>query len=45
MTGPAQPAPTSPVAPTTEHMWTSKLRHRVFDNLPPERLLPDEQPA
>ncbi|MDQ1642438.1 MAG: hypothetical protein QOJ90_1789 [Actinomycetota bacterium] len=28
-----------------DQMWTSKLRHRMFDNLPPERLLPDEQPA
>jgi hypothetical protein len=49
MTGPAQPVPTSPVATAaagaTEHMWTSRLRHRVFDNLPPEKLLPDEQPA
>jgi hypothetical protein len=26
-------------------MWTSKLRHRIFDELPPETLLPDEQPA
>ena len=30
---------------TTERMWTSRLRHRVFDELPPETLLPDEQPA
>jgi quinol-cytochrome oxidoreductase complex cytochrome b subunit len=49
MTGPAQPVPTYPVttaaAGATEHMWTSRLRHRVFDNLPPEKLLPDEQPA
>jgi hypothetical protein len=26
-------------------MWTSRLRHRFFDKLPPEQLLPDEQPA
>ena len=31
--------------PATDAMWTSKLRHRIFDELPPETLLPDEQPA
>jgi hypothetical protein len=43
------PPATPPVVPVaadpTDRMWTSRLRHRVFDNLPPERLLPDEQPA
>ena len=29
----------------TDRMWTSRLRHGVFDGLPPDRLLPDEQPA
>ena len=30
---------------TTDTMWTSRLRHRIFDQLPPDTLLPDEQPA
>ncbi len=29
----------------TDAMWTSRLRHRIFDQLPPDTLLPDEQPA
>jgi hypothetical protein len=29
----------------TDRMWTSRLRRGVFDRLPPEKLLPDEQPA
>ena len=28
-----------------ERQWTSRLRHRVVDKLPPDRLLPDTQPA
>jgi ubiquinol-cytochrome c reductase cytochrome b subunit len=39
----AESAP--PLRPATDAMWTSKLRHRIFDELPPETLLPDEQPA
>ena len=35
------PAP----APATDRMWTSRLRHRIFDRMPPDTLLPDEQPA
>jgi len=26
-------------------MWTARLRHRILDELPPAKLLPDEQPA
>ena len=29
----------------TERMWTARLRHGFFDRLPPDKLLPDEQPA
>ncbi|MBU6514319.1 MAG: cytochrome b N-terminal domain-containing protein [Acidobacteriota bacterium] len=28
-----------------ERQWTSRLRHRVVEKLPPEKLLPDTQPA
>jgi hypothetical protein len=46
---PASPSDAQPGSPSaadsTDSMWTSKLRHRVFDNLPPEKLMPDEQPA
>ncbi len=28
-----------------ERQWTSRLRHRVVEKLPPDRLLPDTQPA
>ena len=39
----ASSTPSDP--PATDAMWTSKLRHSIFDELPPETLLPDEQPA
>jgi Cytochrome b(N-terminal)/b6/petB len=29
----------------TDRMWTSRLRRGFFDRLPPDKLLPDEQPA
>ena len=29
----------------TERMWTARLRNGVLGQLPPEKLLPDEQPA
>jgi len=29
----------------TDRMWTSRLRGGIFDRLPPDKLLPDEQPA
>jgi hypothetical protein len=29
----------------TSTMWTSRLRHRALSTLPPEKLLPDSQPA
>jgi hypothetical protein len=29
----------------TERMWTARLRHGFFDRFPPDKLLPDEQPA
>jgi hypothetical protein len=41
----AEAAATPSQGPATDRMWTSRLRHRVFDDLPPETLLPDEQPA
>lgn len=31
--------------PTTERMWTARLRTRAVRALPPEKLLPDHQPA
>ncbi len=45
-TSPATGAGSGPTPePGTDRMWTSRLRHGVFDGLPPDRLLPDEQPA
>ncbi len=38
----------SPVAArsdATSSMWTARLRNKVFGTLPPEKLLPDRQPA
>jgi quinol-cytochrome oxidoreductase complex cytochrome b subunit len=32
-------------APAEERMWTARLRRRAVDALPPDRLLPDHQPA
>jgi quinol-cytochrome oxidoreductase complex cytochrome b subunit len=32
-------------AESTEAMWTARLRHRAESAFPPERLLPDRQPA
>jgi quinol-cytochrome oxidoreductase complex cytochrome b subunit len=29
----------------TSRMWTTRLRNKVFGTLPPEKLLPDSQPA
>jgi ubiquinol-cytochrome c reductase cytochrome b subunit len=46
-----EPAPDEePVTKTTGHpadatMWTARLRRRVLKALPPDRLLPDRQPA
>ena len=31
--------------PGDERMWTARLRRRAVDTLPPEKLLPDRQPA
>ena len=38
---PAIPVPDSNARPT----WTGRLRARALDNLPPDKLLPDSQPA
>jgi hypothetical protein len=32
-------------APGDERMWTARVRHRVMTALPPNKLLPDRQPA
>lgn len=41
--GSRPPAATSGAA--TSRMWTARLRTKVFGTLPPEKLLPDRQPA
>jgi quinol-cytochrome oxidoreductase complex cytochrome b subunit len=40
-------APASPAAdlPEDAGQWTAKLRHAAIEALPPERLMPDRQPA
>ena len=38
-------APPTPEAATATGGWTEALRRRVFDTLPPEKLLPDTQPS
>jgi quinol-cytochrome oxidoreductase complex cytochrome b subunit len=40
-------APASPAAdlPEDADQWTAKLRHAAVEALPPERLMPDRQPA
>ena len=43
---PSDPGFQLPVAdPTTDAMWTSRLRRRAMTLLPPGKLLPDRQPA
>ncbi len=32
-------------SPDIERQWTTRLRHRVTGHLPPEKVLPDTQPA
>jgi ubiquinol-cytochrome c reductase cytochrome b subunit len=39
------PAPEVSVAPATNTMWTARLRRSWENNLPPDKLLPDRQPA
>jgi quinol-cytochrome oxidoreductase complex cytochrome b subunit len=42
------PAPAGPTGPDHDadgRMWTNRLRTKFFDTYPPEKLLPDRQPA
>ncbi len=32
-------------SPATERMWTARLRRRLLEQFPPDKLLPDRQPA
>src|SRR5206468_3667704 len=48
--GPAEQMTTTPPDLAVEHdgsssMWTSRLRRRWMSTLPPDKLLPDRQPA
>jgi Cytochrome b(N-terminal)/b6/petB len=39
------PAPDPGIAPGDERMWTARARRRALTSLPPNKLLPDRQPA
>jgi hypothetical protein len=39
------PAPGADAAPGDERMWTARFRRRALASLPPDKLLPDRQPA
>src|SRR5690242_5065542 len=39
------PAPDAGIAPGDERMWTARARRRALTSLPPNKLLPDRQPA
>ncbi len=43
--GPDEPAVPYAAAPGDERMWTARVRRRVMGALPPDKLLPDRQPA
>jgi hypothetical protein len=45
MTGPDEPAVPYAAAAGDERMWTARVRRRVMGALPPDKLLPDRQPA
>jgi len=40
-----EPAPGADAAPGDERMWTARFRRRALTALPPDKLLPDRQPA
>src|SRR5215469_12863393 len=40
-----EPAPGADAAPGDERMWTARFRRRALTSLPPDKLLPDRQPA
>ena len=42
---PGAPADASADLPADADQWTARLRHRAVEALPPQRLLPDRQPA
>jgi hypothetical protein len=44
-TGPAETIDPYPAAPGDERMWTARACRRVMGSLPPDKLLPDRQPA
>jgi hypothetical protein len=37
--------PADAIDPATARMWTARIRNRVLKSLPPDKLLPDRQPA
>ena len=39
------PVPDAGIAPGDERMWTARARRRALTSLPPNKLLPDRQPA
>jgi hypothetical protein len=45
VTGPDEVADPYAAAPGDERMWTARVRHGVMSALPPNKLLPDRQPA
>ena len=44
-TAPDESADPYAAAPGDERMWTARVRHGVMGSLPPNKLLPDRQPA
>src|ERR1700688_4585837 len=44
-TAPDESADPYPAAPGDERMWTARVRRRAMTSLPPNKLLPDRQPA
>jgi hypothetical protein len=45
VSAPTRTPPAEPTPSATDRMWTARLRRRAVDAYPPERLLPDRQPA
>jgi len=45
VTGPDEPAEPYAAAAGDERMWTARVRRRAMKALPPDKLLPDRQPA
>lgn len=40
-----EPSALDATSEATSRMWTARLRNKIFDTFPPEKLLPDRQPV